>query len=118
MSDDLDLNALRNLKDMIGGDPSDLRELLDDFVFALPRELAKMREASLSGDLTALRITAHSCKSNARDLGAATLSILCAALEGAAAEARTTDVSNLIPKIEVAVETALANYATLDLSDV
>ncbi len=70
MSDVLDVNALRNLRSVIGGDIDDLMELVEEFVASLPHEMDAMRGQAENGDLTALRITAHSCKSNARDLGA------------------------------------------------
>lgn len=118
MVDTLDLTALKNLKDIIGGNANDLQELVDDFVSELPRQLRQMHDQSGRGDLKGLRITAHGCKSNARDLGALNLSQLCTQLEVASVAKDTTNVPALLEQISIAVEAALTNYESLDVSDV
>jgi len=118
MSTDIDLTALRNLKNMIGGNPEDLAELIDDFVAALPEQVQQMRAHGDNGDLAALRIVAHSCKSNARDLGALHLADLCARLETEAAAAEVTELSTHLAGIGQAADAALALYAKIDLTDV
>lgn len=118
MAEALDLTALRNLKAIIGGDPEDLRELVADFVAALPGQVQQMRAHCDAGDPVALRIAAHSCKSNARDLGALHLSQLCARLETDCAAGNGADLPALVAQISEAADTALSQYATLDLADV
>ena len=118
MSDVLDVNALRNLRSVIGGDIDDLMELVEEFVASLPHEMEAMRGQAENGDLTALRITAHSCKSNARDLGAPGLSTLCAELERLCAEGKASGIVPLLDQINVAGQAALAGYAGLETADV
>ncbi|MEO1191709.1 MAG: Hpt domain-containing protein [Pseudomonadota bacterium] len=77
----IDRAALDHLLSVIGGDPEDLAELLEDFLAEAPRLAAKIRESAESETWTDLRISAHSLKSNARDFGAMTLSRLCEKLE-------------------------------------
>ncbi len=79
----IDKQAIDRLLDMIGGDPEDLQELLDEFEQSAPDIVASMRTAADEGDLRALRINAHSLKSNATDMGAHRLSAMCASLEAA-----------------------------------
>lgn len=118
MSDPLDMTALRNLKDMLGGDPEDLSELIEDFVAALPKQVQDMQGFGASGDLAALRRVAHSCKSNARDLGALTLADLCAQLEADSAAGTLSNVEDHLSKISAAADTALAHFAALNVLDV
>jgi len=73
--------ALRRLLEAIGGDPEDLRELIEDFRSEAPELAARISEAAATGDLESLRIAAHTLKSNARDFGATRLSLLCEELE-------------------------------------
>ncbi len=118
MTQALDLSALRNLKSMIGGDPDDLAELVNDFVTALPEQVQQMQSAAAGGDLAALRIAAHSCKSNARDLGASHLSDLCAGLETQSAAGDGAGLARKLAEISDAAAAALSQFAQLDLSDV
>jgi HPt (histidine-containing phosphotransfer) domain-containing protein len=103
---------------MIGAKPEDMAELINDFVAVLPKQMHQMREHGSNGDLAALRIAAHSCKSNARDLGALHLAELCARLETEAAAAKVTELCAHMAGIAQAADTALALYAKLDPSDV
>lgn len=79
----IDKQAIERLLDMIGGDPEDLQELLEEFDQSTPGIVASMRTAADEGDLRALRISVHSLKSNATDMGAHRLSAMCALLEAA-----------------------------------
>ena len=84
MSTDLiDDAALKSLLTLIGDDPDDLDELIDDYLDAAP-ELAKaILSAVESQDIDAMRIAAHTLKSNARDLGAMKVSERASAIENA-----------------------------------
>jgi HPt (histidine-containing phosphotransfer) domain-containing protein len=77
----LDAAALDNLREVIGGDASDLMDLLDTFLADSP-VLLQSSESGLAGeDATDLRRAAHSLKSGAADFGALALSSLCAQME-------------------------------------
>ena len=118
MTHTLSLSDLKKLKEMIGGDIGDLAELVSDFVAELPAQLAQMRAQSAADDWAGLRITAHSCKSNARDLGASTLSEQCARLETQCARGEVQAIDAQLAEITKSADIALAEYEKLDLSDV
>lgn len=90
-NDVIDQAALKRLLDMIGGDPEDLDELLEEFENDTPKTLQTMTEAAQSADLDALRIASHSLKSNGRDFGAVALATACEALERACQEGSVDD---------------------------
>ncbi|MEM9031149.1 MAG: Hpt domain-containing protein [Pseudomonadota bacterium] len=114
----IDTGALAKLKDMIGGGAEDLAELVDDFVTSFPDQAALMHRQADGEDWGALRISAHSCKSNARDLGATALSALCAELELQCKSGAPTEPGLQISGIEAAGAAAMTALRQLDLGDV
>lgn len=114
----IDTTAIAQLKEVIGGDIEDLQELVDDFVTDLPGQISKMQAQSAEADWAGLRITSHSCKSNARDLGASALSGLCAALELQCKSGAPTDPAGQLAAIEAAANAAVAELRQLDLAHV
>lgn len=117
-SDVIDTAALTKLKDMIGGDTEDLSELVADFLESFPGQAAAMRDQASSEDWLALRITAHSCKSNARDLGATALSMLCAELERQCKAGQPDAPVEQVSAIEAAGHAALDQLRAVDLANV
>jgi HPt (histidine-containing phosphotransfer) domain-containing protein len=119
MTDDIiDRGALCNLLDVIGGDPEDLDELLGDYRETAPELAAAISGAANSGDLQALRIAAHTLKSNARDFGAIRLSSLCEALERECRAGAVPDAQQAAAAIvseEAAARRALASLKADDL---
>lgn len=84
MSTDLiDEAALKRLLALIGDDPDDLDELIDDYLEAAPKLAKTILDAVESQNIDAMRIAAHTLKSNARDLGAMNVSERAAAIENA-----------------------------------
>jgi len=77
----IDIEALKRLLHLIGGDTGELGELLDEFLETAPVLVASISQAAAVGNRNDVRISAHTLKSNARDFGAMRLSRLCAALE-------------------------------------
>lgn len=114
----IDIGALQKLKSMIGGDAEDLAELVEDFLSSLPEQLATMHTAQDAQDWPGLRIAAHSCKSNARDLGATQLGALCATLEHQCKTGELVDLSAQITAIQAAANDAISALTALDLADV
>ena len=116
MSDGIiEIAALRRLLEAIGGDPEDLRELIEDFRSEAPELAAQISEAAAGADLESLRIAAHTLKSNARDFGATRLSALCEELEqdcrtGAVAD--PGDRAEAIAAAETAARKALGDLRT------
>ena len=114
----IDTAALANLKEVIGGGTEDLRELVDDFVADVPGQIGKMQTQVAEADWAGLRITSHSCKSNARDLGATELSTLCAALELQCKSGAPTDPIGQLAAISAAANSAVDALGQLDLANV
>jgi CheY-like chemotaxis protein/HPt (histidine-containing phosphotransfer) domain-containing protein len=77
----LDKVALERLREMVGGDPEILTELIDTFLEDGPHLLADMRQAVKKGDAGGLRLAAHGLKSNSADFGATVLAEMCRELE-------------------------------------
>lgn len=106
----IDLSALRRLLDLIGGDPEDLKDLLRDYQEQAPELASRIDAASRSGDLDALRIAAHTLKSNSRDFGAMRLSAMCEELEK---ECRGGAVADPVSKAEAIVAEEAATRQVL-----
>jgi len=76
----LDPGALKELREMLGGDDY-LEDFINGFLEDAPQMLSDMWEAEKKGDARGLRLAAHSLKSNSAELGAAELSELCRNIE-------------------------------------
>ncbi|WP_413717049.1 Hpt domain-containing protein [Silicimonas sp. MF1-12-2] len=115
----IDPAALRKLLDLLGGDPEDLDELLADYFDEAPRLSASIARAATDGDTDALRISAHTLKSNARDFGAELLASLCAELEQVCRQGdltNATDLAQCIHTEEIAARDALRRIDSHELS--
>jgi HPt (histidine-containing phosphotransfer) domain-containing protein len=103
--------ALANLKAMVGGEHAYLVELIDTFLEDSPKLVSAMQQAVIGADAPALRLSAHSLKSNAADFGAAGLAELCRQLEAAGKSNDLTGTPNLLAQVvsaHTAVTEALA----------
>lgn len=118
MSTTIDIAALKKLKDLIGGETEDLAELVDDFITSFPGQVSRMRTESSAQDWPALRISAHTCKSNARDVGATDLFQLCAALELACETGEPATPGEAISMIDTTGTAAIAALKEVDLANV
>ncbi len=96
----IDTAALERLLEVIGGESEDLQELIDDYMENAPQLAAQMRTGSEAGDWDAVRIAAHSLKSNARDFGATQLADHCAELEQQCKEGVPADPEIAVARIE------------------
>ncbi|TPJ30152.1 MULTISPECIES: Hpt domain-containing protein [unclassified Mesorhizobium] len=90
----IDIGALDKLRELIGGEEADLVELVESFLEEGASIMQDMRSGPAS-DLTAIRRAAHSLKSNARDMGAAELSQICARVEARCASGGPTDLAEI-----------------------
>jgi CheY-like chemotaxis protein len=77
----LDGAALQKLRDMVGGDPEFMAEMVETLLEDAPGLLVDMRRGAEDGDAGVLRLAAHSLKSNSADFGALDLSAMCKELE-------------------------------------
>jgi signal transduction histidine kinase/CheY-like chemotaxis protein/HPt (histidine-containing phosphotransfer) domain-containing protein len=112
--DYLDPAALDNLRNMTGGDPVFLVELINTFLEDAPQLLNDLRQALDKEDSSGVRLAAHSLKSNGADFGARTFSSLCQQLEMLGksgqltrAEALLDQVKEEFKKVKVALEATL-----------
>lgn len=114
----IDLPTLRRLLDVIGGDVADLQELIDDFQTTAPDLVSTIRQGHDDGDTKAMRIAAHTLKSNARDFGALELAELCGRLEKLCQEDGGPDAGSLVAEIATAEAEARRALAELQAGDV
>jgi HPt (histidine-containing phosphotransfer) domain-containing protein len=113
----IDRDALKRLLELLGSDPAELGDLLDDYNEDAPALARRIMDAAEHGDLDALRIAAHTLKSNARDFGALRLSALCAELERASASGNPTDPRRAAEEISRAEEEARRALAEIRLDE-
>jgi len=118
MSTTIDIAALKKLKDLIGGETEDLAELVEDFIESFPEQVSRMRAECIAQDWPALRISAHTCKSNARDVGATILFQLCAALEFACETGAPNAPEDAISEIDATGAASITALKEVDLADV
>ncbi|MFO7856772.1 MAG: Hpt domain-containing protein [Paracoccaceae bacterium] len=111
----IDTVALRRLLDLMGGDPGDLAEMLEEYRMAAPDLARTVVSAAAAGDVETLRIAAHTLKSNARDFGATRLAELCAGLEAdCRAGAAPADAVERAAHIEAAEAEARAALSSIE----
>lgn len=77
----VNLSSLRKLRSVVGGDDADLMELIECFVQEAPNLTEALRAAAASADTFAVKRSAHSLKSNAKDFGAPDVAELFGRLE-------------------------------------
>lgn len=118
MSPKIDIAALKKLKDLIGGESDDLAELVEDFIASFPGQVSRMRSETNAQDWPALRISAHTCKSNARDVGATALFQLCAALELACETGVPGAPDEAIAEIDATGTASITALKEVDLANV
>lgn len=114
----IDLVAIENFKAVIGDDAEMFAEFVAVFVRNVPQQVEAMRTAHAANDLASLRIAAHSCKSNSRDMGAMILSDLCATLEGQSKDGTLDDPAAQIARIQIEADRAIEALTDLDFNDV
>ncbi len=99
-SGSIDHVALASLLDMVGGDEAFLNEMIDTYFDDTPTLVAAMRQALVSGDAVALRLSAHALKSNSANFGAPRLAALCQALEEQGSANTLDGASALLAQVE------------------
>ena len=107
----IDHEALKKLLDIVGGDPEDLAEFIEDFLEIAPSLVEELKDGSGAGDWEKVRIAAHTLKSNAKDLGAPALSELSKALEDQCKTGATDECGPLIEQIAQESKAATAELA-------
>ncbi len=110
----IDHAALKKLLDVVGGDPEDLAEFIEDFQEIAPSLVADMQAGKAGSDWEKVRIAAHTLKSNAKDLGALTLSDLSKTLEEHCKAGTAAESVSLIDQIAQETQDATAGLALVD----
>lgn len=114
----IDIEALRRLKEVIGGDSEDLQELMDDFCEIAPDLVAQIISASSAQNLSSLKIASHTLKSNSRDLGAAELGELSAKIEVASQSDDGTDLDAICAPAQDLLNNAIAALKEINPDDI
>ncbi|TPI34321.1 Hpt domain-containing protein [Mesorhizobium sp. B3-1-9] len=91
----IDKGALDKLRELVGGEEADLVELVESFLEEGPSIMLDMWSSARASDLAVTRRAAHSMKSNARDMGAAELSQICAQVEARCASGEPADLAEI-----------------------
>lgn len=104
----IDPAALDKLLAVIGGDAEDLQELIADFHGIAADLNDTIRAGVAAADRDAVRIAAHTLKSNARDFGAISVAALCQTLEQHMKDGGTVEPGPLVEHVDRAVAEALA----------
>ncbi|TGR00938.1 Hpt domain-containing protein [Mesorhizobium sp. M4B.F.Ca.ET.190.01.1.1] len=91
----IDRQALDKLRELVGGEESDMVELVSSFLDEGPSIMETLAKSGPTSDLPATRRAAHSMKSNARDMGATELAEICAGIEARCAKGEPPDVEDI-----------------------
>ncbi len=92
--------ALDRLQTMMGGDPANLLDLIDGFLEDAPQLIARLQQGLQAEDAAAVRLAAHTLKSNAADFGALQLREQSKTLEGMAKSGTLAGAAALVGSIE------------------
>ncbi|MBL8683410.1 MAG: response regulator [Myxococcales bacterium] len=106
----VDLAALDQLAESMGGDNEAVREMVGAFLEMAPALVADIRSAFDKRDAATLRVAAHTLKPNAQMFGAMRLHAVCVELE---ASAKAGDLASCEPLVPLAV--ALGERALREL---
>jgi PAS domain S-box-containing protein len=107
------LDQLRDLQSK--DDPDLLARVLKLYVGDSPKEMAKIAQAMTAGDATVIERAAHTLKSTSANVGAATMSKLCAEMQAAGRSGNFDAARELFPnltaehqRVQTALHTELA----------
>jgi two-component system, sensor histidine kinase len=98
----IDLAALAELLETVGGDRDFLAELVETYRADCPNLFAELRAAVSNGDAAAARRAAHTLKSTSASMGALGLAAECREIEAAAGAG---DLAGLDARVERAAAT-------------
>lgn len=87
----IDRNTLNKLLEIVGGNQDDVIEIVSSFLEEGPTLVDALQKSAVTSDLEVLRRSAHSLKSNAKDMGALDLAATCARIESLAAKGAAPD---------------------------
>jgi HPt (histidine-containing phosphotransfer) domain-containing protein len=91
------------------GSPGFLGELIDLYLKEAVAHLARLRDALTTKDAPVLERTAHTLKGSSGNLGAMTLSRMCADLQDFGHTPDWTRVAEILPRLEIEFEAVKAD---------
>lgn len=112
-SDGLEESVRQSLKTMADDDLAFMAEMIDTFLEDAPDLLEKMQHGVEYGDAAALRIAAHSLKSNSADFGAKTLRDLCKEAESMGRDSRLHGADEIVLRARAEYEKLAATLISL-----
>lgn len=95
----LDVRSIDQLRELIGGDEGELRELIELYLVESKQMLLDMDISLKDEDLELLRRSAHSLKSSSQDFGATQLSQLNATLESSCRSGWPDSANRMVTQI-------------------
>jgi HPt (histidine-containing phosphotransfer) domain-containing protein len=96
----LDPAALAVLRDLVGGDPAFVRELVSAFLEDVPARMAEIRSGVESADAVLVQRAAHTLKGNGATFGALLFAEACRNLEETAKSGSVEDAAPMTLEIE------------------
>lgn len=87
------------LRDLFGDDNDAIREILETFRVDLGSNFGELSTVAAARNRQRLARVAHSMKGASANVGANTLSALCAAVERASAEGAWTDLDGMVARV-------------------
>ena len=108
----IDRQALERLRAMVGGDEADLVEIVVSFLEEGPALMDALLSAARDANLDLMRRSAHSLKSNARDMGAIDLAESCARIESLTAGGVLPDAAD-VQRAEVEMTAAVSELRSM-----
>ncbi len=111
----LDPSALDSLRQLVGGDNANLRELIQSFLDETPPLLINLHNAVQTGDKELLRRAAHTLKSSCRDFGAIRLSELCQQLEALSKAGSFKGAAELVARAQAEYEPVQIALKNIDV---
>ncbi|HEV7393455.1 MAG TPA: Hpt domain-containing protein [Burkholderiales bacterium] len=101
------------LAEMCGGDEAFERRILRNFWQATQNDIAKLRDAVISGDLRAVALISHSIKGASRTIGAHELAAVCDRIEEAGRAAESSTILATMPAFDCEVERVFSYLESL-----
>ena len=111
-----DPNALRQLLDVVGGDPASLKQLIDSYIEETPTLIESLKSAATAQDVDKVRRAAHTLKSSSRDFGLHDLSALGAKIEASARDGTITATPDTLTQIETLYRDGAASLGAFETS--
>ena len=109
----IDAAGFARLRDMAGGDPAFIAELIDTYLDDGVRQLGELEAAIAAGDAAGAVRPAHSLKTGSANVGATRVAALCAKVEAGAREGSLDGAADALATIRDGFERARRELVAL-----